>query len=153
MLIQDISRPSKYKLSNIEISFSPPYLHRLILSKSSNSQDGILLGQNIHAITANTIQPFISSVRSSNSHPNLLVTHHHTLGQQWLLKQFCLNNPVEHIQKPELPKLYVRLETWTSYFIIHNQFVKYFSLLDQLFCSIFLKSPSRQQSYQIIDCK
>ena len=76
-----------------------------------------------------------------------------TLGQQWLLKQFCLNNPVEHIQRPKLPKLYVRVETSASYFVIHNQFVKYFSLLDQLFCSIFLKSPSRQQSYQIIDCK
>ena len=76
-----------------------------------------------------------------------------TLGQHWLLKQFSLNHPVEHIQKPKLPKLYVRLETLISYFIIHNQFVKYFSLLDQLFCSIFLKSPSRQQSYQIIDCK
>ena len=47
-----------------------------------------------------------------------------TLGQQWLLKQFCLNHPVEHIQKPKLPKLYVRVETSTSYFIIHNQFVK-----------------------------
>ena len=29
-----------------------------------------------------------------------------------------------HIQKPKLPKLYVRVETSTSYFIIHNQFVK-----------------------------
>ena len=47
-----------------------------------------------------------------------------TLGQHWLLKQFCLNHPVEHIQKPKLPKLYVRVETFTSYFIIHNQFVK-----------------------------
>ena len=47
-----------------------------------------------------------------------------TLGQHWLLKQFCLNHPVEHIQKPKLPKLYVRVETSTSYFIIHNQFVK-----------------------------
>ena len=76
-----------------------------------------------------------------------------TLGQHWLLKQFCLNHPVEHIQKPKLPKLHVRVETSTTYFIIHNQFVKNFSLLDQLFCSIFLKSPSRQQSYQIMDCK
>ena len=76
-----------------------------------------------------------------------------TMGEQWLLKQFCLNHPVEHIQKPKLPKLYVRVETSTSYFIIHNQFVKNCSLSDQLFCSIFLKSPSRQQSYQIIDCK
>ena len=47
-----------------------------------------------------------------------------TMGEQWLLKQFCLNHPVEHIQKPKLPKLYVRVETSTSYFIIHNQFVK-----------------------------
>ena len=47
-----------------------------------------------------------------------------TLGQHWLLKQFSLNHPVEHIQKPKLPKLYVRVETLTSYFIIHNQFVK-----------------------------
>ena len=47
-----------------------------------------------------------------------------TLGQHWLLKQFCLNHPVEHIQEPKLPKLYVRVETSTSYFIIHNQFVK-----------------------------
>ena len=47
-----------------------------------------------------------------------------TMGEQWLLKQFCLNYPVEHIQKPKLPKLYVRVETSTSYFIIHNQFVK-----------------------------
>ena len=47
-----------------------------------------------------------------------------TLGQHWLLKQFSLNHPVEHIQKPKLPKLYVRVETSTSYFIIHNQFVK-----------------------------
>ena len=47
-----------------------------------------------------------------------------TLGQHWLLKQFCLNHPVEHIQKPKLPKLYVRVESSTSYFIIHNQFVK-----------------------------
>ena len=47
-------------------------------------------------------------------------------GQHWLLKQFCLNHPVEHIQKPKLPKLYVRVETSTSYFIIHNQFVKQF---------------------------
>ena len=47
-----------------------------------------------------------------------------TMGKQWLLKQFCLNHPVEHIQKPKLPKLYVRVETSTSYFIIHNQFVK-----------------------------
>ena len=49
---------------------------------------------------------------------------HHTMGEQWLLKQFCLNNPVEQIQKPKLPKLYVGVETSTSYFIIHNQFVK-----------------------------
>ena len=76
-----------------------------------------------------------------------------TLGQHWLLKQFCLNHPVKDFQKPKLPKLHVRVETSTTYFIIHNQFVKNFSLLDQLFCSIFLKSPSRQQSYQIIDCK
>ena len=76
-----------------------------------------------------------------------------TVGEHWLLKQFSLNHPVEHIQKPKLPKLYVRVETSTSYFIIHNQFVKNCSLSDQLFCSIFLKSPSRQQSYQIIDCK
>ena len=47
-----------------------------------------------------------------------------TMGEQWLLKQFCLNHPVEHIQKPKLPNLYVRVETSTSYFIIHNQFVK-----------------------------
>ena len=47
-----------------------------------------------------------------------------TVGQHWLLKQFSLNHPVEHIQKPKLPKLYVRVETSTSYFIIHNQFVK-----------------------------
>ena len=31
---------------------------------------------------------------------------------------------VEHIQKPKLPELYVRVETSASYFIIHNQFVK-----------------------------
>ena len=47
-----------------------------------------------------------------------------TMGEQWLLKQFSLNHPVEHIQKPKLPKLYVRVETSTVYFIIHNQFVK-----------------------------
>ena len=47
-----------------------------------------------------------------------------TVGQHWLLKQFSLNHPVEHIQKPKLPKLYVRVETFTSYFIINNQFVK-----------------------------
>ena len=47
-----------------------------------------------------------------------------TLGQHWLLKQFCLNHRVEHIQKPKLPKIYVRVETSNSYFIIHNQFVK-----------------------------
>ena len=35
-----------------------------------------------------------------------------------------LDHPVEHIQEPKLPKLYVRVETSTSYFIIHNQFVK-----------------------------
>ena len=29
MLIQDISSPSKYKLSNIEISFSPPYFAQI----------------------------------------------------------------------------------------------------------------------------
>ena len=52
------------------------------------------------------------------------VKGHCTMGEQWLLKQFCLNHPVEHIQKPKLPKLYVRVETSTSYFIIHNQFVK-----------------------------
>ena len=28
-----------------------------------------------------------------------------TSGQHWLLKQFCLNHPVEHIQKPKLPKI------------------------------------------------
>ena len=53
-----------------------------------------------------------------------LETSPRTMGEQWLLKQFCLNHPVEHIQKPKLPKLYVRVETSTSYFIIHNQFVK-----------------------------
>merc|ERR1712122_155995 len=74
-----------------------------------------------------------------------------TMGEQWLLKQFCLNHPVEHIQKPKLPKLYVKVETSATYFIIHNQFVKNCSLSDQLFCSIFLQSPSRQQSYQIMD--
>ena len=47
-----------------------------------------------------------------------------TMGEQWLLKQFCLNHPVEHIQKPKLPKLYVRVETLSNYFINHNQFVK-----------------------------
>ena len=52
------------------------------------------------------------------------IGYHDTLGQHWLLKQFSLNHPVEHIQKPKLPKLYVRVETSTSYFIIHNQFVK-----------------------------
>ena len=79
--------------------------------------------------------------------------HPPTMGEQWLLKQFRLNHPVEHIQTPKLPKLYVKVETSTTYFIIHNQFVKNCSLSDQLFCSIFLQSPSRQQSYQIIDCK
>ena len=43
-----------------------------------------------------------------------------TMGEQWLLKQFSLNHPVEHIQKPKLPKLYVRVETSTSYFIIQR---------------------------------
>ena len=46
------------------------------------------------------------------------------MGEQWLLKQFCLNHPVEQIQKPKLPKFYVRVETLTNYFIIHDQFVK-----------------------------
>ena len=91
-----------------------------------------------------TIQPRL--VETRNSPPP-------TMGEQWLLKQFCLNHPVEHIQKPKLPKLYVKVETSTTYFIIHNQFVKNCSLSDQLFCSIFLKLPSRQQSYQIMDCK
>ena len=36
-----------------------------------------------------------------------------------------LNHPVEHIQKPKLAKLFVRVETSTTYFIIiYNQFVK-----------------------------
>ena len=48
----------------------------------------------------------------------------YTLGQHWLLKQFSLNHPVEQIQKPKLPKLFVRVETSSSYFITHNQFVK-----------------------------
>ena len=48
----------------------------------------------------------------------------HTMGEHWPLKKFSLNHPVKHIQKPKLPKLYVRVETSTSYFIIHNQFVK-----------------------------
>ena len=47
-----------------------------------------------------------------------------TVGEHWLLKQFSLNHPVEHIQKPKLPELYVRVETSSAYFIIHNQFVK-----------------------------
>ena len=47
-----------------------------------------------------------------------------TVGKHWLLKQFSLNHHVEHIQKPKLPKLYVRVETSTSYLIIDNQFVK-----------------------------
>ena len=56
-----------------------------------------------------------------------------TMGEQWLLKQFCLNHPVEHFQKPKLPKLYVRVETSTSYFIIHNQFVKQFQFIRSTF--------------------
>ena len=47
-----------------------------------------------------------------------------TLGQHWLLKQFSLNHPVEYIQKPKLANLYVRVKTSSSYFIVHNQFVK-----------------------------
>ena len=58
---------------------------------------------------------------------------HRTMGEQWLLKQFCLNPPVEHIQKPKLPKLYVRVETSTSYFIIPNQIVKYFLFIPSTF--------------------
>ena len=46
------------------------------------------------------------------------------MGEQWLLMQFSLNHPVEDIQKPKLPKLYVTVEASTSYFIFHNQFVK-----------------------------
>ena len=46
------------------------------------------------------------------------------MGEHWLLKQLSLNHPAEHIQQPKLAKLYVRVETSTSYFIIHNQFVK-----------------------------
>ena len=48
----------------------------------------------------------------------------HTVGEHWLLKQFSLNHPIEHLQKPKLAKLYVSIETSTTYFIIHNQFVK-----------------------------
>ena len=64
-----------------------------------------------------TCQKRFSGIRPLRGYPP-------TMGEQWLLKQFCLNHPVEHIQKPKLPKLYVRVETSTSYFIIHNQFVK-----------------------------
>ena len=55
------------------------------------------------------------------------------MGEQWLLKQFCLTHPVEHIQKPKLPKLYVRVETFISYLIIHNQFVKQFQFIRSTF--------------------
>ena len=55
------------------------------------------------------------------------------MGEQWLLKQFCLNHPVEHIQKPKLPKLYVRVETSISYSITHNQFVKQFQFIRSTF--------------------
>ena len=41
------------------------------------------------------------------------------MGEHWLLKQLRLNHPVEHIQKPNVAKLYVRVETSTTYFIIH----------------------------------
>ena len=46
------------------------------------------------------------------------------MSEHWLLEQLSLNHTIEHVQKPKLAKLYVRVETYTSYFIIHNQFVK-----------------------------
>ena len=39
-------------------------------------------------------------------------------------EEFSSNHPVGHIQKPRLARLYVRVETSNSYFIIHYQFVK-----------------------------
>lgn len=67
---------------------------------------------------------YISNIQGTRKYSAVMYYTPPTLGQHWLLKQFCLNHPVEHIQKPKLPKLYVRVETSTSYFIIHNQFVK-----------------------------
>ena len=40
-----------------------------------------------------------------------------TVDEHWLLKQFSLNHPVEHLLKPKLTKLFVCVETSTSYFI------------------------------------
>ena len=48
----------------------------------------------------------------------------HTVGEHWLLKQFSLNHPVEHLLKPKLAKLHVDMETSFSFSINHNQFVK-----------------------------
>ena len=84
------------------------------------------------SLIAHICLPALSDVLREAPFWNVLFPYGHcpfgggggTLGQHWLLKQFCLNHPVEHIQKPKLPKLYVRVETSTSYFIIHNQFVK-----------------------------
>ena len=106
MLIQDIWSPSKYKLSNIEISFSPPYLHRLNLSKSSNSQDWILLGQNIHAITANTI-----------NHPTFYLLSFITICS--LKKHHSTSYPSSHT--PILYQNQARHAFFTSFIIEPNQ--------------------------------
>ena len=107
MLIQDIPMPSKYKLSNIEISFSPPYLHRLNLSKSSNSQDWILLGQNIHAITANTI-----------NHPTFYLLSFITICSSIFEKaSFYIISLISHpysVSKPSQTRLLHKFHTWTK---------------------------------------
>ena len=78
----------------------------------------------IKSLTVTRIMYACQLLRAHSGHWYIKGPPPRTLGQHWLLKQFCLNHPVEHIQKTKLPKLYVRVETSTSYFIIHNQFVK-----------------------------
>ena len=51
---------------------------------------------------------------------SLLGYPHFTMSEYWLLKQLRLNHPLEHIQKPKLAKLNVRVETSTTDFIIHS---------------------------------
>ena len=51
------------------------------------------------------------------------------MGQRQLLKKSSFNYPLVYIQKPKLAKLCDKVETLDSYFIIHNQFVKW-SVLD-----------------------
>ena len=77
------------------------------MAKYGSRQNSLFFGEDCHFLGASSLywrQGFISSVRSSNSHPDLLLTHHHPLFQitRVLNTGLSLSEPLQLYHKQSL---------------------------------------------------